>query len=220
MRRKVLFIIVIMFSVFFSQKIMAQSGILDVVYLKNGSIVKGIIIENTPNANIKLKTSDGSLFVYNYDEIEKFAKEEVVNRRNNYYSSSVNEKNPGLALLFSLLIPGGGQYYNGERTKGVTMTGIWLGSAVLTTVAANQGEVELSSIGSLILLGNYIWSMIDAPVSANRINRQNAIGLINLDLGNDTYLSLSPDVQIVKQPLQLGFDKPVNAIGLKLKLTL
>lgn len=218
MRRKVLFIIVIMFSIFFSQKIMAQSGILDVVYLKNGSIVKGIIIENTPNANIKLKTSDGSLFVYNYDEIEKFAKEEVVNRRNNYYSLSVNEKNPGLALLFSLLIPGGGQYYNGETSKGVTMTGIGLGAIVLTTVAANEGASELSAIGSLIALGNSIWSMIDAPISANRINRQNAIGLINLDLGNGNYLSLSPDFQCIRHPVSLG--KPENVMGLRLKLTL
>lgn len=49
----------------------------DVLYLKNGSIIRGIIIEQTPNVSIKIKTKDGSIFAYRYDEIEKFAKEEI-----------------------------------------------------------------------------------------------------------------------------------------------
>jgi opacity protein-like surface antigen len=49
----------------------------DVLYLKNGSIIRGIIIEQTPNVSIKIKTKDGSIFAYKYEEIEKFAKEEV-----------------------------------------------------------------------------------------------------------------------------------------------
>lgn len=47
----------------------------DVVYLKDGSIVKGIIVEQVPNKSIKLQTSDGSLFVYQIDAVEKMTKE-------------------------------------------------------------------------------------------------------------------------------------------------
>lgn len=47
----------------------------DVVYLKNGSIIRGMIIEQIPNKSIKIQTKDGNVFVYEMDEIEKITKE-------------------------------------------------------------------------------------------------------------------------------------------------
>jgi len=49
----------------------------DVVYLKNGSIIRGMIIEQIPNKTLKIQTKDRSVFVYKYDEIEKITKELV-----------------------------------------------------------------------------------------------------------------------------------------------
>ena len=49
---------------------------IDVVHLKNGSIIKGIIIEQIPNKTIKIETSGGSIFVYQMDEVIKIVKEE------------------------------------------------------------------------------------------------------------------------------------------------
>src|SRR5690554_5420456 len=54
---------------------LAQNNIQDVVYLKNGSIIRGVIMELVPNASIKIETSDRSIFVYRMDEIEKITKE-------------------------------------------------------------------------------------------------------------------------------------------------
>ena len=51
----------------------------DVVYLKNGSIVRGTIIEQVINVSLKIQTSDGSVFVYKIDEIEKITKEPKTN---------------------------------------------------------------------------------------------------------------------------------------------
>lgn len=45
------------------------------VYLKNGSMIKGEIVEFVPNQSIKVETSDGSIFVCKYDEIEKIVRE-------------------------------------------------------------------------------------------------------------------------------------------------
>lgn len=45
------------------------------VYLKNGSIIKGVIIEQVPNESLKIKTADGSLFVYQMDEVLKITKD-------------------------------------------------------------------------------------------------------------------------------------------------
>lgn len=60
-----------------------QSNYQDVVYLKNGSIIRGVIIEQVPNKSIKIETADRSVFVYQIDEIEKIAKEEKVSNKNN-----------------------------------------------------------------------------------------------------------------------------------------
>lgn len=51
----------------------------DVVYLKNGSVIKGEIIEMIPNDHIKIKTADGSVFVYPFSDIEKTEKEVISN---------------------------------------------------------------------------------------------------------------------------------------------
>lgn len=77
MRKLNLLILTLFVSVIaFSQ----QNNLVDVVYLKNGSILRGIIIEQVPNEQIKLQTSDGSVFVYQTDEIEKIVREPVSSR--------------------------------------------------------------------------------------------------------------------------------------------
>ena len=60
---------IFLFTLAFSQES------IDVVYLKNGSIIKGEITEMIPNDHIKIKTEGGNIFVYTFDEIEKMEKE-------------------------------------------------------------------------------------------------------------------------------------------------
>lgn len=48
----------------------------EVVYLKNGSVIYGTIIEQKPNESLKIKTKDGNIFVYQMTEIDRIAKEE------------------------------------------------------------------------------------------------------------------------------------------------
>jgi len=56
----------------------AQKGWQDVVYLKNGSIIRGMLIEQVPGVSLKIETADKSLFVYNMDEVAKITKEVIV----------------------------------------------------------------------------------------------------------------------------------------------
>ena len=56
--------------------VLAQNNYQDVVYLKNGSVIRGVIIEQVPNESIKIETADRSIFVYKMDEIQKLTKEE------------------------------------------------------------------------------------------------------------------------------------------------
>ena len=50
----------------------------DVVYLKNGGIIRGMIIEQIPNKTIKIETFGKNVFVYQFDEIEKITKEKIL----------------------------------------------------------------------------------------------------------------------------------------------
>lgn len=61
--------------VFIQYGLLAQNNRQDVVYLKNGGVTRGTIIELIPEKQIKIETVDGNVFVYQMSEIEKYAKE-------------------------------------------------------------------------------------------------------------------------------------------------
>jgi len=105
-------------------------------------------------------------------------------------SGVAEEKEPLLALAMSALIPGLGQYYNGDIAKGVIQELMVFGGFVfaLTAGIEERGiyyndyyfeyyETELVLTDSFWLgLGvsaaGYIWSVIDAPLSAMHKNKQ------------------------------------------------
>lgn len=153
--------------------LMAQST-RDVVYLKNGGVVKGTIIEQVPNQSLKIETSDGSVFVYQMSDIEKIGKEQMTSpipnnsKNNNNGSSVVGYKNPTTAWALSFLIPGGGQFYNGETGKGIVFLGGYAASAAIFWYVSWP-------IGLTGMLVTSVWSQIDAPTTANRLNRMNSL---------------------------------------------
>lgn len=49
----------------------------DVVYLKNGSVIRGIITEQIPNESIRIQTADRNIFVFEISQVEKITKEEI-----------------------------------------------------------------------------------------------------------------------------------------------
>jgi hypothetical protein len=71
-------ILIFLLSISFAGFSQTLGDFIDVVYLKNGSIVKGIITEQIPGESVKVKTADGSEFVYNIEEVAKFTREEKV----------------------------------------------------------------------------------------------------------------------------------------------
>jgi len=70
----------------------------DVVYLKNGSVIRGVIIEQISNQSIKIETADGNLFVFQMAEIEKLAKfplqtQGTTQANNGYQTQQTNQPN-------------------------------------------------------------------------------------------------------------------------------
>ncbi len=54
---------------------LSQSRMQDVIYLKDGSIYKGLIIEEVPNVSYKIESRDGNVFAVQVADIEKITKE-------------------------------------------------------------------------------------------------------------------------------------------------
>ena len=109
------YLMLLLFGFIFSTAF-TQKNYQDVVYLKNGSIIHGLIIEQIPDKSIKIETADNNIFVFQKDEIEKLTKEPVNNapipqntaiERRGYIGCSVGpsipigkfaDKNDGAAL--------------------------------------------------------------------------------------------------------------------------
>ena len=181
-----LLVIVFLALVLFSGAVFAE--MIDVVYLKNGSVIKGVIIETIPNESIKIEIADGSVFVYQMVEVQKMTKV----RKGNGDKQDVAKitKDPMIATLFSLGtgwfgVQGTGQIYNGQYKKagGFFLLG-GLGS-IMVAIAQEDGienDINTFMIGGVIVLGSYIWSSIDAYKSAKEINQEmNAISSMKLN---------------------------------------
>lgn len=88
----------------------------------------------------------------------------------------VQEKNPVVAGVFSALIPGAGQAYNGEWSKAATFFGsemvlLW---ATTSTESADgcriRNECQSANIFSVALFGAWVWGIVDGARSAKRLN--------------------------------------------------
>ena len=90
MIKKIFVLIAILFA---GLSMYAQNNTQDVVYLKNGGILKGVIIEQVPGVSLKIQTADGSVFVYPIEEVEKMAKETPTVQSQQQTNSNFSTKN-------------------------------------------------------------------------------------------------------------------------------
>jgi len=90
------------------------------------------------------------------------------------------EKSPVTACVLSLVIPGLGQHYNGQHAKGFIQEFLFVGGFATMIVALAGGLNEdwtwedwsepVAVVGLSVSGASYLWSVIDAPISASRIN--------------------------------------------------
>ncbi len=68
---KKLFLMIV--GIFLSVGLFASEST-ETIYLKNGSVINGMVVEEIPGVSVKVQTSDGSIFLYQIDEVEKITK--------------------------------------------------------------------------------------------------------------------------------------------------
>ena len=195
MKKILLFVVAIMLSATcaFAQKVQ------DVVYQKNGSVIRGTITELKPSESVAIQTADGSIFVYKIDEVERTAVEDAF-----VPASSVTPlKSPPLAGILSFLVPGAGQFYYGNDKQGW----IDLSETIVTGVTmwgcqqyvANTKSESGASTAALIYLTAGVWyvvndicSVIDALKGTRAVNRENGYAMI--DVGNGVSVGCRPSL--------------------------
>lgn len=57
--------------------VFGQQERVDVLYLKNGSAIRGYIVEVKPSESVSIETADGSLFVFPFEEVLQITKEQL-----------------------------------------------------------------------------------------------------------------------------------------------
>jgi TM2 domain-containing membrane protein YozV len=175
----------------------------DVVYLKDSKVIRGRILEQKIGESLKIESNDGSVFIFSMDEIERIAKEPVREK----FETTVKPKptgyrrDPFLAGALSFFIPGAGQVYNGEYGKGALQFGMFYAGAIIAISNMDwdfiwgetddfEGNSGLLFLGSALALGSMIWSIADAPKSANRINEENG-WVILPGVSDNLYLTMT-----------------------------
>jgi hypothetical protein len=167
----------------------AQDNTRDVVFLKNGSIVKGSLLETIPGASIKIQTADGSIFVYAMAEIVKIEKETVVSARPAISSSIVSGQDTS------------------DRSK--TTFSIYGGVALPTGDFAKQGELGYAetgfTIGIQIVGAGQVSFLVDASYASN----PNNIGELSSFGGNASTSSWGSLLMLTG--LKIGTTNPIGA---------
>jgi TM2 domain-containing membrane protein YozV len=221
----------------------AQTSLQDVVYLKNGSIIRGDIIEMVPSETVKIMTADGCVFIYDFADVEKFTKEKPM-----YYGrTTIDKKSPWAAGIMSYFIPGLGQFYNGEERKGWIDLGTQVGGYAATLAGLGltmeysgyddyyYGEdgtmiyeykegnkflsttgVVLFTAGIITIYANAIHSIVDAVKSSKRINAEN--GYVMYQINDRCAFGMQPSIAY-ERPQYLQGSKPELSAGMKFKLT-
>jgi hypothetical protein len=117
----------------------------DVLYLKNGSVIKGDLIEAIPDGDVKLRLSDGQIFTFPFQEVSRFEKSfekpkaevalkdvETKPKPEQYleiragavseFERYSNETDLGLTLLTDLFLPSNVNFFKYMITAGVVFT--------------------------------------------------------------------------------------------------
>ena len=219
--------------------IFAQSEMRDVVYLKNGSVIKGTI--ETVGEYVRIDTPDGSMFFYEMNEIEKIVKEKVAMpetkvetsetkvatnqnsmplQNNNYIFMPPRKSTFGAGFL-SFLIPGAGELYATDWEQGWgSMLVCYVGIPAITgLVSLIMGEFN---IGGLIAMGAlevamWVGSISRAVKLAKEVNLKN--GYLSFQIGDKAHLGVRPEFSYNNMMMPSGSMSPQFTTGLGLSLS-
>jgi len=95
-----------------SSELFAQSNTQDVVYLKNGGIIRGKIIDHESTGKVKIELCGGSVFVFQASEIDSLKKENALKNKLHEIGQNYFRKDRGFRNMTELAIIYGVNFKN------------------------------------------------------------------------------------------------------------
>ncbi len=143
----------------------------DVVFLKNGSIIKGQIVEIIPDSLVKIETADGSMFVFKMSEVEKITKENIAPAVPASEDSAASTEESGAVRHFALT--GGASFPLGDlasSSSGLAKTGYTIGG---------EYEVRFGDIVGWITQFDFSYNPVDEDAMRAQLGISNypSVGL-------------------------------------------
>ena len=169
MQKTVVLVLSVLILLVFTTSAPAKTEIIDVVHLKNGNVIQGVVIEMVANETIKIETADGRIFVYKMNEVEKMT---TIKKLNKTPNQPIILKNRVLSTVLSLTsyfgISGLGQLYNGEYLK----ASLFCVGGLVTVMSYVNAPKHQENTFVIIHLGQMGYCVYDANVSAKKINEK------------------------------------------------
>lgn len=193
-----------------------SAQLVDVIHLKDGRVVRGIILDKSDGL-LSIQTESGQIEHFSMDKVTKIEERP----RSNQGQSRLGGEQPRMrekknvygAMALSFFIIGSGQIYNGQVLKGVGQLGLAVvGYTYMRSgsgddyyfddyyLGKSDGNNAKFAIGLVLWGGTWIWSIVDAGMTASRINKENQYGHL-IELGDDRFAF---GVDPVVQPNRLG----------------
>ena len=156
----------------------------DIVTLKDGRVIRGKIIEFFPSdSTFLMRLPDGTFARFNKADIARLDSGTAVRPGEEHHTL----KSPALAWFLSFVITGVGQIYNEDVVKGLGLFALG-GAGTLLYLSGSSDECgggpecsTTETIGAVIALAAWLGSQIEAPITANAINRE-VRGRVSLNL--------------------------------------
>ncbi len=202
-----------------------QGNVIDVIYTTNGLLFQGTIVEQIPGVEYTIVTTDGRPLTIDALSIKRITRENASGYLGNNYNynffgpykiaadgTPIYPLNVAWAFTRSLLVPGLGQMYNGEGLKGgLLFSGCLLGflGATVGVEALYWIDEDVVGLTSVALFaGCYLYSLIDAPLTASRWNKKHGF------VGGGYCLNVGPTFGTVR-----GSSGSEPALGMGLSLS-
>lgn len=200
----------------------------DILYMKNGSVLKGTVLEQTPGVSLKFQTRDGSVYVYNMSEIERITREQKEQDETPSYDGD-----DYLQRGFRGLVDFGGHFGFGDAKDCYQVSGAFTGGYQINRMIFVGGGIAPTAhlykdyyddLKAQFILPIYTAGRFDfinnkiTPFAEARIGYY-----INTDYtdASDLYMYYGAGVRLNKLSLSAGYtyygngDYPIGFIGLR-----
>lgn len=176
----------------------------DVVYLKNGEIIRGLIIEEVPNKSITIQTFTNNIYIYQIGDIEKIKREELTPKR----STDTNISDREISIGFGngiISFPKGSNF--------------WIAPFEEDMIGINTFNLRYSSLiknniyyAGLFSLGFNKYLFEDSYFETNENFKANIIGFsAEVEIFCSNYLSSLSDTKLF-YGINLGYYDYTNSI--------